>query len=127
MWHAPLDPRLRRDTHWKASVIYPTRFAVLAAAAGAPVALVVAMQMADRWYVALAWPAAVLAATLVDAILALGARDIDAVLTLPNAASVGESVEAIVSVTAPARGAPRRAEVAIASDALVDIEDDGRA
>jgi uncharacterized protein (DUF58 family) len=108
-------------------VIYPTRFAVLTAAAGAPVALVVAMQMADRWYVALAWPAAVLAATLIDAILALSARDIEAVLTLPNAASVGESVEAIVSVTATARGAPRRAEVAIASDALVDIEDDGRA
>jgi uncharacterized protein (DUF58 family) len=108
-------------------VIYPTRFSVLAAAAGAPVALVVAMQMADRWYVALAWPAAVLAATLIDAILALGARDIEAVLTLPNTARVGETVEAIVSVTATARGAPRRAEVAIASDALVDIEDDGRA
>lgn len=108
-------------------MIYPTRFAVLAAAAGAPVALVVAMQMADRWYVALAWPAAVLAATLIDALLALSARDVEAVLTLPNAASVGESVEAIVSVTAKGRGAPRRAEVAIAGDALVDIVDDGRA
>ena len=108
-------------------MIYPTRFAVLAAATGAPVALVVAMQMADRWYVALAWPAAVLAATLIDAILALSARDIEVVLTLPKTASVGESVEAIVSVTATARGAPRRAEVAVASDALVDVEDDGRA
>ncbi|MEO5938158.1 MAG: DUF58 domain-containing protein [Sphingomonas sp.] len=108
-------------------MIYPARFAVLAAAAGAPVALVVAMQMADRWYVALAWPAAVLAATLLDALLALSTRDIEAVLTLTNTASVGETVEAIVSVTATARGAPRRAEVAIAGDALVDIEDDGRA
>ena len=108
-------------------MIYPTRLAVLAAAAGAPVALVVAMQMADRWYVALAWPAVVLVGTLIDAVLALSARDIEAVLTLPNTASVGESVEAIVSVTATARRAPRRAEVAIAGDALVAIEDDGRA
>lgn len=108
-------------------MIYPTRFAVLAAAAGAPVALLVAMQMADRWYVALVWPAAVLAATLIDAVLAMSARDMQAVLTLPRTASVGESVEAIVSVTATARGAPRHAEVAIASDALVAMEDDGRA
>ncbi|MBS0479328.1 MAG: DUF58 domain-containing protein, partial [Proteobacteria bacterium] len=108
-------------------MIYPTRLAVLAAAAGAPVALVVAMQMADRWYVALAWPAAVLVATLLDAVLAISARDIEAILTLPKTASVGESVDAIVSVAATERGAPRRAEVAIASDALVAVEDDGRA
>jgi uncharacterized protein (DUF58 family) len=108
-------------------VIYPTRLAVLAAAAGAPVALIVAMQMADRWYVALAWPALVLLATVIDAVLALSARDMQAVLTLPRTASVGESVEALVSVTATAKGAPHRAEVAIASDALVDVEDDGRA
>jgi len=108
-------------------VIYPTRLAVLAAAAGAPVALLVAMRMADRWYVALAWPVAVFAATLIDAILALSARDIVAVLTLPATASVGEDVEAIVSVTATARGAPGRAEVAVSGDDLVAIADDGRA
>ena len=108
-------------------MIYPTRLAVLAAAAGAPVAMVVAMQMADRWYVALAWPVLVVLATLIDGVLALGARDIEAVLTVPNTASIGESVEALVSVTATARGAPRRAEVAIEGDALVDIVDDGRA
>ena len=108
-------------------MIYPTRLAVLAAAAGAPVALLVAMRMADRWYVALAWPVAVFAATLIDAILALSARDIVAVLTLPATASVGEDVEAIVSVTATARGAPGRAEVAVSGDDLVAIADDGRA
>ncbi len=108
-------------------MIYPTRLAVLAAAAGAPVALVVAMQMADRWYIALAWPAIVLIATILDAVLALSGRDIEAVLTLPKTASVGEEVKALVSVTATARGAPRRAEVAIAGDALVAIVDDGRA
>jgi len=108
-------------------LIYPTRLAVLAAAAGAPVALLVAMQMADRWYAALGWPALVLLATAIDALLAISARDIETVLTLPKTASIGEEVEALVSVTATARGAPRRAEVAIAGDALVAIVDDGRA
>ena len=52
-------------------MIYPTRLAVLAAAAGAPVALLIAVQMADLWYVALAWPALVVAGVLVDAIAEL--------------------------------------------------------
>ncbi|MDB5677863.1 DUF58 domain-containing protein [Sphingomonas bacterium] len=108
-------------------MIYPTRLAVLAAAAGAPVALLVAMQMADLWYAALAWPALVLVGVLVDAIGAIGARDVSVILALPRTASVGEEVEATVTVTMPGRGAPRRAEVAIASDALVDLVDDGRA
>ncbi|PTS77664.1 DUF58 domain-containing protein, partial [Sphingomonas sp. HMWF008] len=47
-------------------MIYPTRTAVLAAAAGAPFALLVAVALPDRWYVGLAWPIAVLALTLVD-------------------------------------------------------------
>jgi uncharacterized protein (DUF58 family) len=100
---------------------------VLAAAAGAPIALLVAVQMADRWYVALAWPALVLIGVLVDAIAAIGGHDVAVALAVPRTASVGEEVEALVTVTLPPRGSPRRAEVAVASDALVDIVDDGRA
>ena len=48
-------------------MIYPTRTAVLAAAAGAPAALLVAVQIPDRWYLGLAWPAAVVLLTLLDA------------------------------------------------------------
>ncbi len=101
--------------------------AVLAAAAGAPVALLIAVQMADRWYAGLAWPAAVLAGVVIDAMLAMNASRVDATLVLPRTASVGESVEAVVTVTMPATGAPGRAEIAIANDPLVDILDDGRA
>lgn len=108
-------------------MIYPTRMAVLAAAAGAPVALLIAVQMADRWYAGLAWPAAVLAGVVIDAMLGMNAGRVDATLALPRTASVGESVEAVVTVTMPATGAPGRAEIAIANDPLVDIVDDGRA
>jgi uncharacterized protein (DUF58 family) len=101
--------------------------AVLAAAAGAPVALLIAVQMADRWYAGLAWPAAVLAGALIDAMRGISARRVDVTLVLPRTASVGESVEAVVTVTMPATGAPGRAEIAIANDPLVDILDDGRA
>jgi len=108
-------------------VIYPTRLSVLAAAAGAPVALLIAVMMPDRWYIGLAWPAAVLVATVIDAVIGMSTGNVAVELALPRTASVGEEVEALVTVTMPGVAAPRRAEVAIASDALVEIADDGRA
>jgi uncharacterized protein (DUF58 family) len=99
----------------------------LAAAAGAPVALLIAVMMPDRWYIGLAWPAVVLAATVIDAVVGMSSGNVAVDLTLPRTASVGEEVEALVTVTMPGVAAPRRAEVAIASDALVEIADDGRA
>ena len=108
-------------------MIYPTRLSVLAAAAGAPVALLIAVMMPDRWYIGLAWPAAVLVATVIDAVIGMSTGNVAVELALPRTASVGEEVEALVTVTMPGVAAPRRAEVAIASDALVEIADDGRA
>lgn len=108
-------------------MIYPTRLSVLAAAAGAPVALLIAVMMPDRWYIGLAWPAVVLVATLIDAVIGMSTGNVAVELALPRTASVGEEVEALVTVTMPGVAAPRSAEVAIASDALVEIADDGRA
>lgn len=108
-------------------MIYPTRAAVLAAAAGAPVALLIAAQMADKWYVGLAWPAAVLIATLLDTVIGMRIGQVEVAVSLPKTANVGESVDAIVSVTMAAHRAPAQAEVAIAGDALVNLVDDGRA
>ena len=85
-------------------MIYPTRAAALAAAAGAPVALVVAVALPARWYVALAWPTAVLLLVIADAWL--GAHRAAAELTLPDSAPVGAEV-ALVPPTRTAR--PRRA------------------
>ena len=97
---------------------------MLAAAAGAPVALLVGDADAGP-LVCRRWPGrlAVLLLTLLDACSAPARATRDAVLTLPRTASVGESVEAIVSRDGDRARARRAArEVAIASDALVAIE-----
>ncbi len=108
-------------------MIYPTRMAVLAAAAGAPVALIIAVQVPAIWYAGLAWPAAIILGALIDALLAVSASRVEIGFEVPRTASVGETIEAVVSVEMPRRGSPRRAEIAVAADPLVTIEDDGRA
>ncbi len=105
-------------------MIYPTRMAVLAAAAGVPFTLVVAAAMPERWYAGLAWPVAVLLLTLADALSAV--RHGEAKLDAPATAYVGATVEALVTVTLEGGATPADAEVAVAAGPLVDLEDDGR-
>lgn len=105
-------------------MIYPTRTAVFAAAAGAPVALLIAVAMPGRWYVGLAWPLAVLLLTAFDALSA--ARGGTAGVMLPASAAVGATVEASIGVTLAGPRPPRRAEVALAAGPLVEVADDGR-
>lgn len=105
-------------------MIYPTRTAVLAAAAGAPVALLVAVAMPGRWFVGLAWPIAILVMTAVDALA--GRRAGTAKISVPPSASVGATVEAVVSVALDGARAPGSAEVALAPGPLVTLENDGR-
>ena len=108
-------------------MIYPTRMAVLAAAAGAPVALLVAVRMPANWYFGLIWPVAIVIGTIIDALSATPAAKVAVGVDVPRTASVGEEIEAIVSVEAPKRGAPNHVQIAIAGDPIVDIADDGRA
>jgi uncharacterized protein (DUF58 family) len=114
-------------------LIYPTRTAVLASAAGAPLTLAVAASSPGRWYVGLAWPLAMLLLFLLDALLA--ARDGDARVGVPAQAYVGEMVEAKIDVTLGRRRGPETvrggalpgvAAIAVAANALVALEDDGR-
>lgn len=105
-------------------MIYPTRMAVLAAAAGILFALVVAAAMPERWYAGLAWPVAVLLLVAADAFT--GARHGEAKLDVPGSGYVGATVEAIVTVTLRGRAFPAEAEVAVAANMLIAIEDDGR-
>ena len=65
-------------------MIYPTRLAVLAAAAGVPFTLVVAAVAPERWYAGLAWPVAVLLLALADALT--GVRHGEAKLDVPATA-----------------------------------------
>ncbi|WP_375397545.1 DUF58 domain-containing protein [uncultured Sphingomonas sp.] len=108
-------------------MIYPTRSAVLAAAAGAPVALLVAVQVPGRWYIGLVWPVTVLLATIVDAIEGFRPGRAAATLAVPRSASVGATVDATITVTLSGARPPRRAEVAIDAGPLVEPADDGRA
>lgn len=105
-------------------MIYPTRTAVLAAAAGAPVALLLAVAMPGRWFVGLAWPIAILVTTAVDALA--GRRAGTAKISVPSSASVGATVEAVVSVALDGARVPGSAEVALAPGPLVALENDGR-
>jgi uncharacterized protein (DUF58 family) len=105
-------------------LIYPTRLAVLAAAAGVPFTLVVAAALPERWYAGLAWPVAVLLLVLADAVTAV--RHGNAKLDVPGTAFVGATVEAVATVTLSGGAFPAEAEVAVAANALIDVEDDGR-
>ena len=68
-------------------MIYPTRMAVLAAAIGVPVTLLVAMLFPATWYAGLGWPLAVLTLVVADAVL--GRAQAIAVLALPRSTAVG--------------------------------------
>jgi uncharacterized protein (DUF58 family) len=104
-------------------LIYPTRAGVLAAA-GVPLALVVAVLLPGCWYAALAWPAAVLLATAIDSLT--GGGRADATLDLPRTAPVGGLIEGTVSVTIAAARPPAAVELALAPDRLLAMPDDGR-
>lgn len=105
-------------------MIYPTRTAIWTAAAGAPVTLLVALMVPGRWYAALAWPVAVLLASLADALL--GSRPAQAGLRidLSGTASVGAVVEAKATIRI-AGAAPSRAQLLLAAGPLLEQEEDG--
>ena len=70
-----------------AALIYPTRAAVIVTAAGAPVALAVAAVEPGRWFLALAWPLAIVLLYALDALR--GARDSDCAGRVSGFAYVG--------------------------------------
>ena len=103
-------------------MIYPTRTAVIATAAGAPVALTFAAIDPGRWYLALAWPLAIFLLTAFDALRSMGSAT--ARVDFPGFAYVGETRDCTVSVSVRSR--PRSAWVALENSPLVAAEDDGR-
>jgi uncharacterized protein (DUF58 family) len=103
-------------------LIYPTRTAVFVTAAGAPVALAFAAVQPGRWFLALAWPLAVVLLTIVDAVR--GIASATARIDFPAHAYVGETRDCAVTVTVGSR--PTNAWVALQSSPLVAAEDDAR-
>jgi uncharacterized protein (DUF58 family) len=105
-------------------MIYPTRTAIWTAAAGAPVTLIVALMLPGRWYAALAWPVAVLLATLADALRGPRLSQARLRLEAPPTASVGATVEGVATVEI-AGAALARAELMLEAGSLLEQEDDG--
>jgi uncharacterized protein (DUF58 family) len=104
-------------------LIYPTRTAVIATAAGAPFALAFAAMQPGRWFLALAWPLAILLLCAFDALR--GIATATARVDFPGHAYVGETRDCTVTVSVGSR--PRNAWVALQSSPLVAAEDEGRA
>lgn len=105
-------------------MIYPTRMAVLAAAIGAPIALLVAMLFPACWYAGLAWPLAVLALLVADAILGRGRMAVT--VALPRSAPVGVPLAVPVAVSVAGGRAPAEVQVALTHDPLVACPDGAR-
>ena len=103
-------------------MIYPTRTAVIVTAAGAPVALAFAAIEPGRWFLALAWPLAMVLLTGIDALR--GVANATARVDFPGHAYVGETRDCTVTVSVDSR--PRNAWVALQSSPLISAEDDGR-
>jgi uncharacterized protein (DUF58 family) len=107
-------------------LITPTRLAIWVTAAGAPVALLVGVFLPHLWYTGLAWPAAVVLLTLVDALI--GPRPGSATLrvTMPKTAPVGGDADAAIAVVVAGRSAPGWCEVALDGEPLLLMADEGR-
>jgi uncharacterized protein (DUF58 family) len=106
-------------------LIYPSRAAVLAAIGGIPFALLVAAAAPQLWYASLAWPAAVLLMTLLDALLSAGTGA--ATVETPARLYVGETADLVVHIKVQGRRPPTAAGVALSANDLLDLPDDGRA
>lgn len=85
-------------------------------------ALAVAAIEPGRWFLALAWPLAILLLCVVDGLRSIGSAT--AKLDFPGHAYVGETRDCQLTVTVESR--PRSAEVALQPSPLVSIEDYGR-
>ena len=105
-------------------MIYPTKRAVIATAAGAPFALGIAAVAPGRWALGLAWPVAMLLLCVIDALRGLGNGS--ARIELPRAAGVGETLELGVSVAVDARPRPKQAEIAIEEPRFLSVDNHGR-
>lgn len=107
-------------------MISPTRLAIWATAAGAPVALVIGVLLPAHWPAGLAWPAAVLLLTLADAFSGPRPAKAQISLVMPKTMPVGGDGQARISVSIAGARPPSACEVAVDGDPLLLMPDEGR-
>lgn len=105
-------------------MIYPSRAAIWLASLGVPLALLTALITPARWYVALAWPLALLVLTLIDALLGTNRATLS--VEVPARLAIGVAADAWVTLRLRGGGA-RAATVALAGNPLLDFPEDHRA
>lgn len=105
-------------------MIYPTRAAVMALAAGIPVTVAIAAVDPGQWFVALAWPLAIVALGIIDTAQAAASARVE--LECPASACVGETRDCSVSLQLRRRSPGASAEVAFPPSPLVGIAGYGR-
>jgi uncharacterized protein (DUF58 family) len=88
-------------------MIYPTRRAVAAMAAGAPVALVAGLAGPDLWLVGVAWALGAAALVLADAWLAPSPGALDLKLIAPGSLGVGAPTQARIEAGFAGRRSPK--------------------
>ncbi|AGH50555.1 hypothetical protein G432_14180 [Sphingomonas sp. MM-1] len=100
-------------------MIYPTRRAVLLAAAGAPAVLVVGVLWPAYWYAGIGWTLFVFALTAIDAVSGAWPRDPRIDVEAPGTAGVGAGLKALVRV-AFTGAAPASAEIILEHSDLLE-------
>jgi uncharacterized protein (DUF58 family) len=102
-------------------MIAPTAPALILAAFGAPLSLLLAVMAPALWPVGAAWIALVAGLILVDALLAPQGASANITAETPQLAAVGDTIDALVRIVFPAR-APRALDIAIETNALLSAE-----
>jgi len=100
--------------------LYPTRRAILFAAAGAPIALGVAMALPQAWAAAAAWIVLTVGLMVADVLLAASPGRLALAVETPAVMGLGRPAEALITA-AFTGGAPSRVEVALGADARLEI------
>ncbi len=102
-------------------MIYPTARAIGLAAIGAPLALILGVIAPRLWLLGPAWLALVFAVVPFDALLGADRRRAELTLTAPGSLAAGVDGEALLQLAFAGGGVPRRAQLALATNARIDV------
>ena len=97
-------------------MIYPTRFAVILMALGAPLGLMVGLMSPPLWIAGIGWVLGALLLMLVDAVLCASGRQLEIELSTPAFLPIGRGGEAQVRMAFSGGGSPRTIDVALATN-----------
>jgi uncharacterized protein (DUF58 family) len=108
-------------------MIYPTRFAVLLAAAGAPLAFLLSAFAPELWLAGPAWVILIAALMLADSFAGGSRQRLETRVEAPDQLAVGIPATVAVSASFPRGARPSAVEAALQADARLGLETRARA